>query len=179
MILAKLRLPILESEHLRLTPLAETDAREVFPFMGDPDAMAYWDIPEIDDPDVVATIVANQVEAMRNGQALHWVVRSLRDGVTRGVCDLLDLQTRSRRAELRFILDRDAWARDYPRETIRTVGVYAAAAGLRRLLTRTHLGDRPSDQVLQDLGFREVGLMRGQSLRIGQRRDCRVFELVL
>jgi [ribosomal protein S5]-alanine N-acetyltransferase len=179
MILAKLRLPILESEHLRLTPLAETDAPVVFPLMGDPDAMAYWDIPEIDDPDVVSTIVVNQVEAMRAGLALHWVVRDLRDGVARGVCDLLDLQSRSRRAELRFTLDRGAWDSGYPREAIRTVAVYAAAAGLRRLLTRTHLGDRPSDKVLEDLGFREDGLRRGQSLRIGQRRDCRIFELAL
>ena len=65
------RLPILETERLRLEPLIASDADHLFPIMGDPEVMAYWDVPEVDDPDLVATIVQGQVAAMADGRALH------------------------------------------------------------------------------------------------------------
>ena len=56
---------------------------------------------------------------------------------------------------------------------------YAAASGLRRLLARSHLGNRRSDNLLATLGFQEEGLLRGHVLRDGERRDCRLFGLLL
>jgi ribosomal-protein-alanine N-acetyltransferase len=56
---------------------------------------------------------------------------------------------------------------------------FAAANGLRRLLARTHLGNRRSEALLEKLGFQEEGLLRGYVLRDGERRDCRLFGLLL
>jgi ribosomal-protein-alanine N-acetyltransferase len=56
---------------------------------------------------------------------------------------------------------------------------YAAAAGLRKLTARTHLGNRRSDRLLEKLGFAQEGLLRGHIVRDGERRDCRVFGLLL
>jgi RimJ/RimL family protein N-acetyltransferase len=57
MILKSSRLPILETQRLRLDPLAAEDAALIFPLMADHEVMAFWDVPEIDDPDVVADVV--------------------------------------------------------------------------------------------------------------------------
>ena len=51
------RLPILENERLRLQPIVSADVDDVFPLMMDPKVMAYWDVPEIQDPDRVAAQV--------------------------------------------------------------------------------------------------------------------------
>ena len=56
---------------------------------------------------------------------------------------------------------------------------YAASTGLRRLTARTHLGNRRSDALLEKLGFKEEGLLRGHVLRDGDRRDYRLFGLLL
>ena len=173
------RLPILETERLRLEPLIASDADHLFPIMGDPEVMAYWDVPEVDDPDLVATIVQGQVAAMADGRALHWAMRTLSTGEFLGSCDLSEIDRRHRRAEVGFMLGREAWGQGYALEALRTVIAFAASHGVRKLTARTHLGNRRSEALLQKLGFREEGLLRGHILKDGERRDCRAFGLLL
>lgn len=169
----------LETERLRLTPLAEADTTEIFPLMDDPEVMAFWDVPEVDDPDVVAGIVAAQVAQMQAGAAIHWSIRALAGGEFIGCCDLSEIDRRHKRAEVGFMLGRGAWAQGYALETMQAVVAFAAASGLRRLTARTHLGNRRSEALLETLGFQEEGLLRGHVLRDGERRDCQLFGLLL
>jgi ribosomal-protein-alanine N-acetyltransferase len=171
--------PTLETERLRLTPLVETDADHIFPLMRDAEVMAFWDVGEIDDPDVIAAIVGGNVEEMAEGRAVYWAMRELADGRFVGVCDLSEIDRRHRRAEIGFMLGRDAWGQGYALEAMRAVLTFAASSGLSRLLARTHLGNRRSDSLLEKLGFEEEGLLRGHVLRDGERRDCRLFGLLL
>jgi ribosomal-protein-alanine N-acetyltransferase len=171
--------PILETERLRLTPVADGDAADIFPLMGDAEVMAFWDVGEIDDPDVVAAIVAGQVSEMKEGRAAYWAMRVIADGSFVGVCDISEIDRRHKRGEIGFMLGREAWGQGYALEAMRVVLAYAAASGLRRLLARTHLGNRRSDSLLEKLGFEQEGILRGHVLREGERRDCRLFGLLL
>jgi ribosomal-protein-alanine N-acetyltransferase len=171
--------PILETERLRLTPLADTDAQDIFPLMRDAEVMAFWDVPEIDDPDLIANIVAGQVEEMAEGKAVYWALRTMPDDRFVGTCDLSEIDRRHKRAEVGFMLGRDAWGQGYALEAMQAIVAYAATRGLRRLLARTHLGNRRSDSLLEKLGFEEEGMLRGHVLRDGERRDCRLFGLLL
>jgi ribosomal-protein-alanine N-acetyltransferase len=62
---------------------------------------------------------------------------------------------------------------------MRAVVAYAGGAGLRRLTARSQLGNRRFEGVLQTLGFKEEGLLRGHILKDGERRDCRLYGLLL
>lgn len=172
-------LPILETQRLRLTPLAAQDAQLIFPLMGDAEVMAFWDMGEIDDPDVIARIVEGQVDEMALGRAIYWSMRELTDDRFLGTCDLSEIDRRHKRAEVGFMLGREAWGRGYAQEAMQAVLAYAGTTGLRRLLARTHLGNRRSDNLLEKLGFEEEGMLRGHVLRDGERRDCRLFGLLL
>lgn len=171
--------PILETERLRLAPLVPEDAAAIFPMMGDREVMAFWDSPETDDPDVVGDAVTGQIEDMAAGTAVAWSIRRLATGEFIGTCDLSDIDRRHRRAEVGFMLGRDAWGQGYGLEAMRAVLAYAASSGLRRLMARNHLGNRRADSLLEKLGFQEEGLLRGYVLREGERRDCRLFGLLL
>jgi [ribosomal protein S5]-alanine N-acetyltransferase len=176
---AVVHLPILETERMRLAPLTPQDVGHIFPLMRDAEVMAFWDVPEDDDPDVIASIVEGQVEEMAAGRAVYWTMRGLADDGFIGVCDLSEIDRRHKRAEVGFMLGRGAWGQGYALEAMQAVIAYAAAHGLRRLVARTHLGNRRSDSVLEKLGFVEEGLLRGHILRDGDRRDCRLFGLLL
>lgn len=179
MILDLKRLPILETQRLRLDPLSAADSPAMYPIMGDPDVMAWWDTPEIAEPEVVAEIVRSQVEEMERGRAVYWAMRTLADGQFLGTCDLSEIDRRHRRAEVGFLLSREAWGQGFALEAMRTIVAYAAASGLRKLSARTHLGNKRSDAVLEKLRFEQEGLLRGHILKKGQRRDCRLFGLLL
>jgi ribosomal-protein-alanine N-acetyltransferase len=172
-------LPILETARLRLIPLVAGDADHIFPLMRDAEVMAFWDVAEIDDPDLVARIVEGQVAEMADGRAVYWAMRGLTDGQFIGTCDLSEIDRRHHRAEAGFMLGREAWGQGYALEAMQAVLAYAATTGLRRLLARTHLGNRRSDALLEKLGFEEEGMLRGHVLRDGERRDCRLFGLLL
>src|SRR4051812_20551632 len=101
--------PILETQRLRLIPLQEADAAEIFPLMRDAEVMAFWDMPESDDPDLIAAIVGGQIEAMARGAGVYWAMRTLDGDQFVGVCDLSEIDRRHRRAEVGFMLGRDAW----------------------------------------------------------------------
>jgi len=179
MILESKRLAILETDRLRLEPLSEGDADDLYPLMGDPEVMAYRDSPEIDDPELVAEIVRAELEEMRAGRAIYWSIRKLASRDLVGCCDLSEIDRRHKRAEIGYVLGRAAWAQDLALEAMRSVLAFAAASGLRRLSARTHLGNRRSETLLERLGFEEEGLLRGHVLRDGERRDCRLFGLLL
>jgi ribosomal-protein-alanine N-acetyltransferase len=172
-------LPILETERLRLMPLTAGDATDIFPLMRDAEVMAFWDMPESDDPDMIANIVAGEVEEMANGRAIYWALRPLHEDRFIGTCDLSEIDRRHKRAEVGFMLGRDAWGQGYALEAMQAIVAYSATLGLRRLLARTQLGNRRSDSLLEKLGFEEEGLLRGHVLRDGERRDCRLFGLLL
>ena len=173
------RLAVLETERLKLQPLTAQEAEDIFPLMDDPEVLAYWDVPEIDDPDLVAEIVGAQVAEMGNGKAIYWSIRRLDDQSFVGCCDLSEIDSWHKRAEVGFMLGRGAWDQGFAEEAMRAVLAYAAAGGLRRLSARTHLGNRRSESLLEKLGFREEGLLRGHVLHDGERRDCRLFGLLL
>jgi ribosomal-protein-alanine N-acetyltransferase len=179
MILDPQRLPILETERLRLQPIALEDIDEVFALMADPEVMAFWDVPETQDPDLVAAIVEGQVAAMAHGQAVYWGIRALADGSFVGCCDLAEIDRWHKRGEIGFLLGRASWGLGLGLEAMRSVLAYAAANGLRKLTARTHLGNRRSELLLEKLGFSQEGLLRGHILRDGERRDCHLFGLLL
>jgi ribosomal-protein-alanine N-acetyltransferase len=172
-------LPILETERMRLTPLVADDTALIFPLMADPEVMAFWDVREIDDPETIASIVAGEVEEMARGQAIYWTMRTLGEDQFVGTCELSEIDHRHKRAEVGFMVGREAWGHGYAFEATQSVVSYAATQGLRRLLARTHVGDRRSEVLLQKLGFVEEGMLRGHVLRDGERRDCRLFGLLL
>jgi len=116
---------------------------------------------------------------MAAGRAMHWTMRTLAGDEFVGACDLSVIDRWHNRAEIGFMLNRAAWGQGYGLEAMRAVLAYSASFGIRRLAARTQLGNRRSDALLQRLGFQQEGLLRGYVLRDGERRDCRLFGLLL
>lgn len=169
---------ILETERLTLTPVTEADAPLIHPIMADPDVMAHMDSVEIDDPDVVEAFITGQLIEMANEQAFYWSVR-LTGGDYLGSVDLCDIDWRHHRAEVGFILGKDSWGQGYGYEAVQAVLGHAATLGFKRLWARTHVGNNASEALLKKLGFEEEGYLHGHIHRDGERRDCRLWGLLL
>ena len=170
---------ILETERLVLRPVEPGDWRSLYPIMSDPVVMAHWDSSEIEDPEAVAQMIAAQVEDMTTGAACYWAVERAGDGAFLGACDLSDIDWRQRRGEVGFVLAGDAWGLGYGLEAMRAVVDHAAGLGLKRLWARAHAGNERSERLLKRLGFEEEGYLRGHIQRAGERRDCKIFGLLL
>ena len=170
---------ILETERLVLRPVESGDWRSLYPIMSDPVVMAHWDSSEIEDPEAVEQMVAAQVDDMAAGSACYWVVERSQDRVFLGACDLSEIDWRHRRGEVGFVLAVAAWGQGYGLEAMRAVVDHAAGLGIKRLWARAHAGNDRSERLLKRLGFEEEGYLRGHIQRAGERRDCKIFGLLL
>ena len=170
---------ILETERLTMTPLVEADGPLVHPIMADPEVMAHWDVAEIEDPDVVNQVLASQMAAMDEDRAFYWAMRLTGDWTFLGLCDLSDIDWRHHRAEVGFILGKDSWGRGYAYEAMQAVMNFAVTQGIQRLWARTHVGNESSEKLLAKLGFEQEGYLRGHVDREGERRDVRLWGMLL
>jgi ribosomal-protein-alanine N-acetyltransferase len=170
---------ILETERLKLRPIATDDWRVLYPIMSNPVVMAHWDSSEIEDPDLVAQMIAAQVQDMEAGRACYWAIERAADLAFLGSCDLSEIDWRHRRGEIGFVLHAAAWGQGYGLEAMRAVVDHAASLGLKRLWARAHAGNERSERLLERLGFQMEGYLRGHIQRAGERRDCKMFGLLL
>lgn len=141
--------------------------------------MRYWDWPAHDTPATTAAMVAAQLEEVAAQTALYWAICAGPESPAIGTCDLSEIDLHHRRAEIGFMLARSHWGRGYAFEAAQAVVEYAfGTAGLHRLAARTHAGNDRSAKLLERLGFRLEGTLRGHVLRDGARRDCWLFGLL-
>ena len=167
------------TDRLRLRPVKPEDAAWIFPMMGDPEVMAFWDVGAIDDPEIIDAMVAHQIAETAARRAYYWAIERLSDDAPLGECDLSEIDRWHRRAEVGFILRREAWGEGLAAEAMAAVVNFAIDLGLKRLGARTHVANDASARLLRKLGFDEEGVLRGHVERDGERRDCRLFGLLL
>jgi RimJ/RimL family protein N-acetyltransferase len=171
---------ILKTELLNLRPLEAEDAAAIHLMMSDAEVMAFWDSEVIDDPALTIDIVERQLGEAARDEARYWTMQLAADGGFLGLCDLSEIDRRHSRADVGFMVARRYWGGGYTFEAMHAV-IGHAAQGLRlkRLQARTHLGNVRSMRLLDRLGFKREGLLRGYVERDGERRDCVLFGLLL
>lgn len=170
---------ILETARLALKPLRIEDAPDIRPLLGDPDVMAHWDYDPIDEAETIDRLVAAQIETMDRDLAMYWVLRRLDDRRFVGCCDVADIDWRHRRAEVGFALARPFWGQGLAIEAMHAVIDHLAGLGFKRLTARIHVGNSRSEVLLTRLRFEQEGYLRGHVDRDGERRDCKIYGLLL
>ncbi len=171
---------ILKTERLNLRPLEAEDAAAIHLMMSDAEVMAFWDSEVIDDPALTLDVVERQLDEAARDEARYWTMQLAADGGFLGLCDLSEIDRRHSRADVGFMVARRYWGGGYTFEAMHAV-IGHAAQGLRlkRLQARTHLVNVRSMRLLDRLGFKREGLLRGYIERDGERRDCVLFGLLL
>ncbi len=171
---------ILQTPRLTLRPMVIDDAERLHGIMSDAEVMAFWDVSEIEDIDLTTAILKSQLASMKAKKSVYWAMERSADTTFVGCCDLSEIDRWHHRAEVGFIVAKTYWGDGYAQEAMSAVLDHAAQAmKLRRLSARTHLGNIRSVRLLEKLGFRHEGLLRGYVDRDGERRDCLLFGLLL
>jgi ribosomal-protein-alanine N-acetyltransferase len=171
---------ILKTERLNLRPLESGDAPAIHLMMSDVEVMAFWDSSVIDDPAQTTEIVEQELEEVARDKARYWAMELAADGAVLGLCDLSEIDRRHSRADVGFMVARRYWGDGYTYEAMHAViGHAAQGLRLRRLQARAHLGNVRSMSLLERLGFKREGMLRGYVERDGERRDCLLYGLLL
>jgi ribosomal-protein-alanine N-acetyltransferase len=170
---------ILETERLTLAPLTVDDAPLIYPFLSDAEVMSNLDQEPIEDPDEVTTRVAAQIDQMAAGDAVYWAIRHTLSGAFLGYCEFIDIDKRHDRAEIRFVVARQGWGQGFGADAVSALLAHAAGSGLKSLVASIHIGDNRAERLIEKLGFKAEGYLKGVVHRDGERRDRRLYGLTL
>ncbi len=161
--------------HTARLDLVRTDpahAEALFLIYGDSETVRFY--PKAPCPSVEACreVVAQMLDAQRQGQGFRWSIRLRRTGQIVGSLGFHAWDRRQRRASFSYELIPAARGRGYAAEAARAVLAFGfERMGLRDVLAEIHAANAPSIRLAEALGFVRDGAMvrvwQGEALEFG------------
>ncbi len=152
-------LPI-ETRRLRLRPLRESDAADLFAIFSDPTVTRYWGAAPWTTLEPAREMIATDLQCVTRTH-LRLVVERKADGKLLGTCTLFNFHEACRRAEVGYGLGTYAWGRGYMLESLTTLLQYGFdVLNLHRVEADIDPRNQPSGRILERLGFQQEGLLR-------------------
>jgi RimJ/RimL family protein N-acetyltransferase len=171
---------VLEGKRLLLRELRNGDAPAVWRWVGDPEAVRYVPLGPLDRAgaeDYVGQLMREARREPRDSYTLVIVERS--SGEVVGSVALSIDSRMHRRAELGYIVRRDAWGRGLASEAARLVVDFAFdRLGVNRVWAVCDPDNPASIRVLEKLGMTEEGRLREDLLVHGLFRDSLLYAVV-
>jgi RimJ/RimL family protein N-acetyltransferase len=149
--------PCIETTRLRLRRLQASDEPDLVALDSDPDVMRYVGSPPgVKSPEETRERVRQRISADHGGLGF-WRVESRADGAFYGLGALIRMPTGDD-IELAYRLARSAWGQGIASEAGAALVDHAfRALGLPRVVAVTYPENRPSQRVLEKLGFARNG----------------------
>ncbi|HEU4828917.1 MAG TPA: GNAT family N-acetyltransferase [Gemmatimonadales bacterium] len=171
--------PTLQTERLVLRPFTMDDADAVTALVGPREiALNTLSIPHPYDRSMAEAWLGTLDDAFERGELLTLAV-TLREGGTLVGCVGLTINRAHHRAELGYWTGLDHWGRGYCTEAAAAVVRHAfEAMGLHRVIAH-HMSRNPaSGRVMQKIGMRHEGTLRGHVLKWGVHEDLELYGLM-
>jgi RimJ/RimL family protein N-acetyltransferase len=171
--------PTLVTPRLRLRPLEDADAGELFALHSNAAVLRYWDSPawtERGRADLFLQVCRQMAE---QGTGARVAVERASDGTFLGWCNLNQWNPDYRSASLGYIYGQAAWGRGYATEAARALLGWAYdALDLNRVQAETDTRNVASARVLEKLGFVHEGTLREDCVVNGEVSDSAVYGLL-
>jgi len=108
----------LATPRLLLRPIALSDSPSLYEIYSDPETMKYWSSEPLDSLEAARENVRQDVELAASGHAWFWAICLRETGGVIGKCAALNYSAQNLRAEIGYILNRNAWRQGIMREAL-------------------------------------------------------------
>lgn len=171
--------PTLETDRLRLRPVADADAAALFALHTNADVLRYWDSPPWAEPARADRFIAACRAMAEDGSGVRVAVDRVPDGTFIGWCTLSRWNPEFRSAALGYCYDDAAWGNGYATEAARALLRWAFdTLDLNRVQAETDTRNTASARVLEKLGFVREGTLREDCVVNGEVSDSWVYGLL-
>ena len=171
--------PTLETERLRLRPVADADADALWAMHSDAHVLRYWDSPPWADRSRAQRFIAASRTMAEDGSGVRLAIDRAADGRFLGWCSLSRWNPDYRSAAIGYCLAEPAWGQGYATEAARAVLDWAfGTLDLNRVQAETDTRNLASARVLEKLGFVREGTLREDCVVNGDVSDSWVYGLL-
>lgn len=171
--------PTLHTARLRLRPVAETDADDLFALHTDSFVLRYWDEPPWDAHERAAQFIARSRRLAESGSGARVVVDRVSDDAFLGWCSLNGWNPDFRSASLGYCYTEAAWGQGYATEAARELLTWAfETLDLNCVQAETDTRNLACARVLEKVGFVREGTLRQDCIVNGDVSDSWVYGLL-
>ena len=168
--------PTLHTDRLRLRPLDDADADDLFALHSNPAVLRYWDSPPWSEPARAERFLAGSRQLADEGTGARLAVDLTTDKTFLGWCSLSRWNADHRSAALGYCFGEAAWGHGYATEAARAVLQWAfETLDLNRVQAETDTRNAGSARVLEKLGFVREGTLREDCVVDGDVSDSWVY----
>ncbi len=172
-------LPVLQTARLELRAIVPGDLDALFAIFSDAQTMRYWSRGPYTSPQELQTYFEKTQQAFDDRSQLRWGLVSRGDGRLIGVCSMYSIDANNQRADIGYILNRDAWGHGYMQEALTAVLGYGfEVLSLRRVEADIDPRNSASVASLDKLGFQREGLLKERWLVNGEVSDSLLMGLL-
>lgn len=151
----------LDTLRLRLRPLIEADAPQLFAIHSDPLTMRYWSTPPWTDPAEGLRLVERDRKRLADGTAIRFGLEERETAEVIGTCSLHNFHHENRRAEIGYSLNRARWGRGLMHEALGALLTHGFGhLALHRVEADIDPRNLASARSLERLGFVREGILR-------------------
>jgi [ribosomal protein S5]-alanine N-acetyltransferase len=171
--------PELETSRLKLIEITEQHTERYFEIMSLDSVTQYYGMESLQRIEQAAGIVRSFKTGFDSKSSMRWgiVIKEMETLI--GTVGLNNLQIAQKRAEIGFEIHPDYWNRGYTSEAAKAVIQYAfAELGIYRIGAVTFLDNKASFGLLEKIGFKREGILRGYIHQNGKFNDTYVFSLL-
>lgn len=171
--------PILIAERVRLRPLRETDADDLFALQSDLRVMRYWSHPAWTEREQAVQRIAQLERDRATSEFYTWAVTQDGSDALIGTVSLFAIHREQRRAELGYALASALWGRGYATEMLRPAIDFAFnTLDLERLEADIDPRNEASCRLVERVGFVREGLLRERWRVAGEVTDSAMYGLL-
>ena len=174
------RPPVLTTPRLVLRPFTEADAEPTFEHAKNPNVTRFtlWDHHKSID-DTIAFVRDYALLRYREGTAEPYAITLVPDFRPIGACGCFWVSQPNRTMELGYWVAELFWGKGIAAEASRACITEAfRSSDARRMQARVIAGNTASSRVLEKLGFRYEGTLRGSLLRRGNIEDVLMYAVL-
>lgn len=171
--------PTLRTARLRLRPVEDSDADDLYALHSSPVVLRYWDSPPWNERGRAEQFVARSRQMAADGTGARLAVDRADDGAFLGWCSLNRWNPDYRSAALGYCFGEAAWGHGYATEAARALLQWAFdTLDLNRVQAETDTRNAASARVLERLGFVREGTLREDCVVDGDVSDSWVYGLL-
>ncbi|HET9605227.1 MAG TPA: GNAT family N-acetyltransferase [Gemmatimonadales bacterium] len=169
----------LDTTRFLLRPFTLADTDDVTRIVSDRElAATTLNIPHPYEPGMAAAWIATQADGLDRQSPVVFAVTTREDAELVGAIGL-SLELEHHRAELGYWVARSEWGKGVCTEAARAVMRYGfGVLGLERIFAHHFAGNPASGRVMQKLGMRHEGTLRGHVVKWGRREDVECYGIL-
>lgn len=171
--------PILETERLNLVEINEKHAERFFEIMSKGEVTQYYGMNSLTSIEEAKKIMATFKTTFESNRGIRWGMELKKTGEFIGTVGLNNLATWNKKAEVGYELHPDYWGQGITTEAVKEVLRYSFhVLDLYRMGAVTYPQNAASIHVLNKLGFKKEGTLRGYLYQNNQFHDASIFSLL-